>query len=86
MQIVLSEIKKKWHEELESAYGGELEVDYFSPDKQDTSVAGYYVCAFHNEPKGEFDSWVEKIREFECLGNDKNIEVDCARLGIPVCR
>lgn len=86
MQTTLSKIKEKWSKELEAVYKGELEVDYFPKDTPDTSAAGYYVCAFHNDPKGEYDSWVEKIHEFGCLGNDQNIEKECAKLGIPVCR
>lgn len=74
----LREIKNRWENELSSIYGGELEIDYL--DGQ------YYACAFHNEAKGEYDSWVEQIKEFGCFGNDKSIEVECKKLEIPVCR
>ena len=74
----LKEIKNRWENELSSIYGGELEIDYL--DGQ------YYACAFHNEPKGEYDSWVEQIKEFDCLGNDKSIETECKKLEISVCR
>lgn len=84
MHEKLLEIKEAWEHELSARYGGELEIDYFPPDKDD-DLNGYYACAFHNEPKGVYDSWVEKIREFECLGNDKSIIGECHKLNIPVC-
>ena len=74
----LKEIKEKWESELSTIYGGELEIDYL--DGQ------YYACAFHDESKGEYDSWVDKIKEISPLGNNKSIEVACHTLGIPVCR
>ena len=73
----LKEIKNRWENELSTIYGGELEVDYMD--------GTYYACAFHNESKGEYDSSVEQIKEFDCLGEDKTIEVECRKLGIPVC-
>lgn len=74
---ILKEIKEKWDKELSSIYGGELEIDCFD--------GKYYACAFHNEPKGEYDSWVERIKEYDCLGKDKLIEAECNKLRIPVC-
>ena len=46
----------------------------------------YYACAFHNEPKEGYDSWVEPIKEFHCLGENESIEMECRKLGIAVCR
>ena len=73
----LKEIKNRWENELYAIYGGELEVDYMD--------GTYYACAFHNEPKNGCDSWVERIKEFDCLGEDKMIETECRKSGIPVC-
>lgn len=72
------EIKNRWDKELSVIYHGELEVDYID--------GLYYACSFHNEPKGEYDSWIEVIKEFNCLGGDKSVEAECKKLGIPVCR
>ena len=74
----LKEIKEKWENELLNIYGGELEINFLD--------GNYYACVFHNEPKGECDSWLERIREFDCLGNNVIIEEECHKLGIPVCR
>lgn len=74
----LNQIKARWKSELSTIYGGELEINYLE--------GNYYACAFHNEPKGEYDSWIEEIKEFKCLGNDESIETECRKLGIPVCR
>ena len=73
----VKEIKNRWENELSAIYGGELEIDYMD--------GTYYACAFHNEPKNGCDSWVEQIKEFDCLGKDKMIETECRKLGIPVC-
>ena len=73
----LKNIKARWESELSTIYGGELEVNYLD--------GNYYACAFHNEPKDEYDSWIEEIKEFECLGNDESIETECCKLDIPVC-
>ena len=73
----LKEIKNRWENELSVIYGGELEVDYMD--------GTYYACAFHNEPKNGYDSWVEQIKEFDCLGKDKMIETEYRKLGITVC-
>lgn len=74
----LKEIKARWENELSAIHGGELEVNYLD--------GNYYACSFHNEPKDKCDSWIEELREFECLGNDESIEMECHKLGIPVCR
>lgn len=74
----LTDFKNKWENELSAIYGGELEIDYL--DGQ------YYACAFHNEPKDGCDSWLERINEFDCLGNNVTAEYACRKLGIPVCR
>lgn len=74
----LKEIKARWENELSAIYGGELEVNYLD--------GNYYVCSFHNKPKDEYDSWIEELREFDCLGNDESIEAECHKLDIPVCR
>lgn len=74
----LQELKNRWENELSAFYGGEMEIDCFD--------GKYYACAFHNEPKGEYDSWIEQIKEFDCLGEDNSIELECSKLGIPVCR
>lgn len=60
MQKLMS-MKEKWNQELSAVYGGELEVDYLPNDDQDELAAGYYACAFHNEPKGDYDSWLNII-------------------------
>lgn len=77
----LREIKRRWEDELSAKYGGELEVDYIN--------GTYFVCAFHPEPKAiesvQYDNWIEKVKEFECLGNSKEIESYCSQLGIQVC-
>ena len=73
----LKAIKIEWEDTLFALYGGELEINFID--------GNYYACAFHTEPKGEYDSWIEKIKEFDCLGNDENIERECHKLGIPVC-
>ena len=73
----LKAIKKEWEDTLFSVYGGELEINFIDGD--------YYACAFHNKPKDNYDSWVEKIREIECLGNDESIEQECIKLDIPFC-
>lgn len=73
----LKEIITRWESELSAIYGGELEIDFLD--------GNYYACAFHNEPKGKCDSWIEKLKEFDCLGNDENIEMECHKLDIPVC-
>lgn len=73
----LKEIKTRWESELSVIYGGELEINFLD--------GNYYACAFHNEPKNGCDSWIEKIKEFDCLGNDESIECECHKSGIPVC-
>lgn len=73
----LKEIKMEWENNLCSIYKAELEVDYID--------GAYYACAYHDEPRGGYDSWLEEIKEFSCLGNDKSIEIACHKLGIPVC-
>lgn len=81
----LKEIKSRWEKEFSMKYGGELELDYLD--------GNYYVCAFHNEPKVidtvQYDSWLEPIKEVECLGdrfgNSEEIEAACIQLGIPYC-
>ena len=78
MFVKLKEIKNRWENELSAIYGGELEVDYMD--------GTYYACAFHDEPKNGCDSWVEQIKEFDCLGKDEMIEAECRKLGISVCR
>lgn len=75
---ILKEMKERWDHELSSIYGGELEIDYID--------GKYYACAFHNEPKEGYDSWIEQIKEFHCLGEDESIETECRKLGIAVCR
>lgn len=74
----LKEIKTKWESELSAIYGGELEIDYLE--------GRYYACAFHDEPKGDCDSWIERIEELDFLGEDVSIEKECSKLGIPICR
>lgn len=78
MKKILKEIKEKWEKDLSVIYGGELEVDYLDD--------GYYACSFHNEPKNGYDSWVEQLKEFNCIGNDESVETECHKLGIQVCR
>ena len=84
MKSTLTKIKEMWENKLSTTYGGKLEVDYF-PKSQDDELHGYYACAFHDEPKNGCDSWVERIKEFDCLGTDKSIPLECHGLGIPVC-
>lgn len=79
----LSKIKEKWDKELVAVYGGELEIDHFPFDQQ--LEPGYYACAFHNEPKEGYDSWVEIIKEIGFIGTDRKILSECMKLGIPVC-
>lgn len=75
---IIKSMMQKW-EELSPKYGGELEVDY--------EDGKYYACAFHNEPCGnpEYDSWVERIKEIDCLGSSPEIERICNQFKIPVC-
>ena len=81
MENVIKNIIQKWNTELSKKYGGELEIDYEN--------GKYYACAFHNESKivdgREYDSWVEKIKEFDCLGSSLKIEPICNQLNVPVC-
>ena len=77
----LKEIKKKWDDELSMKYGGELEINYVD--------GNYFAYAFHNTPKVindiEYDSWIERIKEFEALGKMSGLEEICNELGIAIC-
>lgn len=81
MNDIIMNIVNNWDRELSKKYGGELEIDY--------EDGKYYACAFHDEAKiidgKEYDSWIEKIKEIDCLGSSFEIEDMCSQHSIPVC-
>lgn len=76
----LKEIKDKWNKELKWKYKGDLEIIYIEDQ--------YYAYVYHNDELEidgvNYDGWLDRIEEFEGLGDSKEIEELCKQLDIHV--